>query len=113
MTKDQVILDVMTTAREGGCDYWADYVATERNAEGDVISMIVRDSEDADAPDAIITPAKVEEAMVKLSLGEVLIRADLRQQVITALTDPESADIDADAADCIIQVAAYGEIVFC
>lgn len=42
----------------------------------------------------------------------VSVRRDIWVSCVTADKYPEEADLDAEAADCILQAAAFGEIVY-
>lgn len=44
--------------------------------------------------------------------SRVGVRSDILGALALANVSPEDADIDAEAADCIIQAAAWGEIVY-
>ncbi len=59
-----------------------------------------------------ITLENIADAIVKIGTGAVEISEDRRDQITEACLDENSSAIDADLADCILQVAAFGEIVF-
>ena len=96
--------DVIDIAIEGGINYWADF-----KLQGD--RLRVRPSEPAfDAGDPLnawqwIDQAALAEAARKIVAREVECNDTIRGWLI-------SEDIDACVADVLVQVAAFGEIVF-
>jgi len=65
------------------------------------------DAEPADRVWHVVNAAKCREAVGKIIAGEIKISDGLRTQIIRDLPS-----CDADAADCIVQVACFGEIVY-
>lgn len=59
-----------------------------------------------------ITETKVIKAMRKIAMEAVDIRSDLRDRIKEALHDENYANLDAETDDCIVQVAAFGELVY-
>lgn len=55
---------------------------------------------------------RMADAIVKIGTGTVEISDDGRDTISEACLDADAGMIDADLADCILQVAAFGEIVF-
>jgi hypothetical protein len=113
--KRQFLLDVMCTAIEGGITGWARARDIERTAsEGDYLSFKVRDAEDSTDPWHDITPEKIEEAIAKIGdpSCDVKAAADYRDQITAAYADLDAGNIDGELADIIVQVAAYGEVIF-
>ena len=67
---------------------------------------LIVSSRDKDAPrNAYGSP----EWRAKASCG---VRDDIWQACVIADRNPEESDIDADAADCIVQAGLYGHIIF-
>lgn len=131
----RMLRDIMITAFEGGSNYWAEARNVRRQVghetafgghEGDYISFEVRSFEDRD--DArlgrwvLINEAAVERGLrlildnglrpVVEKRNPVSVRRDIWAALALANADPEQADIDAEVADCIVQAAAWGEIVY-
>lgn len=79
------------------------------HAEGDGAHNIQELDEDGEVVETHpFTLDSIARACASIISGEVPIRDDLAKQVRSAVTrDP---DIDADAADCILQLAVFGEI---
>jgi hypothetical protein len=121
---DDLLSDVLTTAVEGGIGYWSAVTDCERvnGGERDLCWLSVTlapypDDEWGvfdlnDKRPLVVTLRDVARGIELILTNKVGIRADLKAQVALALGNPEDADIDADAADCIIQAACFGEIVF-
>lgn len=92
---------------------------------GDYVSFEVRSFEDRTDKRLgkwhLIDEAEVERGLRLILNGQrarteehspVSVRRDILGALALANVSPEEADIDAEAADCIIQAAAFGEIVY-
>ena len=110
----EFLQDIMTTAVEGGIDYWAALRTLAFDMDGGIVRFDVRDCEDMTANWELIDCDRVNNAVNRILGGDVKIADAARTSVREAVDDPENAGcyIDADIADSIIQIAAYGEIVF-
>lgn len=112
---DEFIDSVLVTAFDGsygGCWYWCrpfgwNWVTTDE--EKLWLSCRVQDSED----DHVFTVdrAAVERGIKRILSGEVGIRSDLHAQVAESVSSGDP-DIDADAADCIVQAGVLGKLVY-
>jgi hypothetical protein len=110
----QFFLDIMSTAIEGGIDYWAAVDEVDRDKDGEYLFFKVRDSEDRTDPWRAVSPLEIEAAIEKIKAGSVKVADHYLQAILKAEADMENMGvyIDADVADTIVQVAAYGEVVF-
>lgn len=116
--------DVMTTAVEGGINYWADFKGVERNHEEGspdfliVQSFHVRPAERSFGEGDVrelwqeVTVEKVLEAMRTITMNDTLVGSHIQSDIILGLLHDDACHIDAEGADCIVQVACFGEIVF-
>lgn len=113
--KQQFLYDVMTTAVEGGCAYWAVGRNVKRDADLNVLEFEVADMEDPDGEYGWqkITPEKIEKALFKILTGEVKIGSHIARMFCGfPHRCNDMCDFDADGADCAVQVAAFGELIF-
>jgi hypothetical protein len=111
---------VLTTAIEGGSNYWLHQpnfrsIEVRRDAENDVtVVRFVGTGEIAEPSDQgkqyDIQENEIAAAFGKVANGDVKINDELRRQ-IASLPSVEM-DIDAGAADALLQIAAFGEIVY-
>lgn len=110
---DDTCADIMCTALEGGIGYWC--VADDiRYVGGDseYLSFVALDDNDADAePFGKVTYDTIRIGIERILLDRVKIRRDLRNQVLS-VTNPDRTDIDADAADCIVQAGLFNDVVY-
>lgn len=114
--------DIAVTAAEGGINYWAripNYDPRRWHTEDWLDTLDVGDSfvfylitlENPIGPgrqNSTITP-KVIRRGIELALQGGKIRRDLEDQMRDV---EERAAMDADAADCVIQLGVFGEVVF-
>lgn len=120
--KDEVAVNVLTNAVEGGIGYWAGMSDSSRDADLMYTSITVYDMEEIDAdgnPEdpKTITGKEIRKAIKKIAKGGV-VHKDMTKR-ISKLTSKNAEVIDEalceiDALDCdvIVQVAAFGEVVF-
>lgn len=128
---DQFLSDILTTAMEGGVGYWLRVGKVHRalqDNESQLEEMSiyrVNDPRDADSNEEFdmanfmpgfevnrnhdITLNHVFRGLQRLFEPNVLPhRDDIRREV----QRPDDADIDSDAADVILQLGFFGEVVF-
>jgi len=114
----QFLLDVMTTAIEGGIGYWAEVKEVTRDAELNVLSFSVRDDGDGDPNNrekdewTHITPFQISEAIAKMLTGNTKVATRIVGQFVGFPHCIDNCDYDAEGADCAVQIAVFGQVVF-
>lgn len=98
--------DVLITATEGGIGYWAR--VTRRNIRT-IEAVIIGDFT---GEELRLQDDDLQAAIRKVCRGEVEIRRDLWRDIVCAVGDDDASEIDAEAADAIVQIALFGEIVY-
>lgn len=105
--------DILTTAVEGGIGYWFQIHESKRTDELDWVEVegheLSDDESGFDGPRHTIKSTQLEKAARKIVTGEVQLRSDLRDAVTRMMRDRDASYIDADSADCIVQVAVFGD----
>lgn len=107
---------VLTTAAEGGIGYWADYRTQRRDSDSFV--TLIHDITTVEDDDGLIFQHRMVNHDVLLwacraILTDSKVNNAIRDQVIRALSyDLDAGEIDAEGADCLIQIGVFGEIVF-
>ena len=95
--------EILSTALEGGIGYWAQATSIERDANGHYIRATL----------APVHPGDFEPVTVTAhGLKAAAIRACRMYPHSAAAAAIQADDIDADAADMIVQVQALGEVVY-
>jgi len=123
--------EIAICAAEGGINYWAiitDYNWHEWDPYGEprtsatedtVFFVVPYDTERELFEDAVgdgivgplqITPQVIREGYQMLLTG--MARHDLVSQALECLLAHEPGAVDAEVADCIIQLGCFGEIVY-
>lgn len=109
--RKEFLNDVFTIALEGGIGYWS-YAEEYHNNSDDYFAVIV----DAEGDDAFekstINQDTIVKGINKIINLEVKINPDMRLDIIAASKENDASNIDANIADCIVQVGLLGEIVF-
>jgi hypothetical protein len=133
---DEFLSHVLETAVEGACSYWADVSA---ESTGDAagsdgardfdVSDYVDDDADIDDNRVTYTAASflvskdptqggtldlhgIADAIERITDGEVQVPPAIREIIVDAVENGDASDIDAEAADCIVQVGLFDELVF-
>lgn len=110
---DQLVSNIFETALHDSIDYWCEEIgvaSVKVNGETRIQSLSVRE-EDEDLT-IIVTASMVVEAIQKLLEGEVKVNNEIKSSIYKAVTENDAGYIDATAADVIVQVAAFNEIVY-
>lgn len=125
---DGIATDLLTTAAEGGIQYWAH--VTDYKWDTEVVAdrhVTVLEGDDG-ATEITVTVAMIREAITKVVTGAVKpfynqgytdTYAKRVTDLFTEITrdkikvsDSQGYDYDADDADNVLQIAAFGEIVY-
>jgi hypothetical protein len=122
----------LTNAIEGGIDYWAEGRNFKRVPKGEELSGFYngcdikpKDTGEGDPyPEGdprngwqTLTLDRVAEAIelilaCDMIVDKRLVDTGIAQDIRANWADPEECRGDAETADCIIQVACFGEVVF-
>ena len=96
--------DILTTAVEGGIGYWATVTASKRAED---LSWLEVTLEPAGDPD------EFKPVTVKCGSLPEALRSFAKAHPKTRTAEyVKNDDIDAEAADVAVQVAAFGEVVY-
>lgn len=115
----QFYADIIICAVEGGTNYWAfshDYqhetpetTSVQLASQDEVVGL-------GTSEDGIwhtVTLDTIAEGFKKIRGQEGLkINERLRKEILTAYDEMEAGDIDATAADVLVQVALFGEVMY-
>ena len=120
--------DVLTTAVEGGSNYWLAAQRVERN-EDLTVTRIVKpcDGDAGTAHDAMpfdaaqfapgfepaldITPATILRGIERLGSAPE-VHADLRGSILAAVAAGDAGNIDAGDADILLQLGYFGSVIY-
>jgi len=133
---DEFLSHVLETAVEGACAYWADVSADSAGDDAGAdgardfdVGDYGEDSDDADEDERFYTSASflvnkdpsqggtldlhgVADAIERIVDGEADVPPAIREIIIDAVQEGDASDIDAEAADCIVQIGLFDEIVY-
>lgn len=140
---DEFLSQILETAVEGGCSYWADINAENSGGDDTGLDGVrdydvsdYREDEDGDedsdersgdAPfytTATFLVSKdpnqggtldledIADAIERIANREVEVAPAIREIIIAAVDEEDASEIDAEAADCIVQVGLFDEVLF-
>lgn len=105
--------DVLTTALQGGIDYWACAEHLQADDEGNTVIAYLTDSTGENYEDL---PKYVDLDVIRLGIKRALkvgsCRQDIRETILTAVASDDVGQIDAEAADVIVQLGLFDDVVF-
>lgn len=106
----QELGDILTTAVEGGINYWCSVVTIERADDLTVTMIRIKPNgeTEGDFPTKVLQPNQLQIAVNSVLSGTVKLRSDL----VEAIASGDIGNIDATAADCLVQIAAFKEVVY-
>lgn len=108
----EYLADIIITAVEGGSGYWASFRCYQ-HSEPATTSVHVRDFKYTKAAWAVIGLDQIEGALSKIARGDdVGVSERVRQWIIQWDRDNDAGQLDAGDADCILQIAVYGKVIF-
>ena len=96
------LVDIMDTAGMA-CTYWAD----EIEVDGDSVRVL-----DADGIDHDTDKTSIEKAFTLIAEGRIDLWGEIRRYVESAIAENDLSWIDSYAADALLQVACFGEIIY-
>lgn len=111
---EQDLLDIMTTAVEGGIGHWATVISARRVGEvGYWQTIVIGPAESGDGSDwpcrkIAITPELLQTATAALLADPAMAGTAAHR----AIASGDAGDVDSEAADCLVQYAAFGEVVY-
>ncbi len=91
-------------------DYWARGWRMVP-ADGTFLVHDLPDSEGGSGKRKHITPAEIVAALGRMASGGV-VRDDLAEWARLALVEGDAGHVDAEVADCAVQLALFGEVVY-
>jgi hypothetical protein len=108
----QLLSDVVTTAVEGGINYWSQMI--KYKWEGlDFPEAVLLDVADPDGVEHTITPEVVRKGLqLAITPGVCHPQSNTFTSVMSALTQNDAGSIDSDAADNVIQLGLFSKIMY-
>lgn len=119
---DQFCRDVLCTAVEGGSNYWASFTVLDshQGENGSEYQRVQASDEEADDGKTwIVGLDELREGMRRLVHQDYSNKASwatpsasYSAAMVAALRDDDAGQVDANLADIIFQLAAFGHIVY-
>lgn len=106
----EITKGVLTTAVESGWGDWFSYKATRDPVDSWVLAAGVLDVEEGTLHTVVMDD--IWAAMQKALDPTVKLNTEIRRDVLACVLEGDSAPLDAEGADVIIQLAVFGEIVY-
>ena len=116
--RTEFLIDILNTAAEGGVNYWANVRGYRWDLTKHPIENIGMEIQDIEAePDHTwhtVNLDTIDAGIDRILTEEVpYLSDDMRRCIEDSVGDLDASNLDADAADTIVQVALFGEVVYC
>jgi len=101
---------ILTTAVEGGINYWCSHCDTTRDDEGMVKGVLIHpgpENGDFSLP-MPVTAGELQQAVNKVLRGDVQVNSE----IVEWIRSGDVGMIDATAADVLVQVVCFEGIVY-
>jgi len=128
---DEFVSDVLITAFDGSvgaCWYWAEWsdgltpalvannVDTGHSQRKEWTCCFITEREEPGVYGSktlyAVAGETIEQGIQRILNDDTLITPYIRQYVLTAVLEGDAGEIDAEAADCIVQIGLFNKIVF-
>jgi hypothetical protein len=117
---DENVQDIIDTASYGGITYWAGQPTdAEFDAKPEDKAWTIVEVDDFERTAHYLDAAQIRQSFEKLlDFNQELVNQQIHGYLLSAWMDRTDKDgidtghIDADAADVIVQVACFGEVVY-
>lgn len=117
--RKEFLSDILITATEGGINYWSQLLSRKWEQPDRNILLAVRvqpidDDWQPEGEAVLVDQAKLEGALALIldTRREFSVRGDIYQAIALGNRNNDAGEIDAEAADVIVQAACFGEIVY-
>lgn len=108
----QFLDDVVTTALEGGIGYWSVCSAYE----WDGVPARAQIQEFDEGTEEYGPLLEVDRTLIRKGIKEILAGGHVNPTILSYVQDADkhndSGDVDADVADCIVQVGLFGKLIY-
>lgn len=110
--RNEFISDILETALFGAIQYWATVVKVARNEQDQIIGIALTDHVEEGQQILKVTQVSINQAIKKVIDPEFEVREDIQDAIARASRRNDAGDIDAEAADVLVQAALFNEIVY-
>lgn len=105
--------DIITTACEGGINYWARAKNVVRDDDLNVTRLEVQDREEhTEYGWHIVNKDVVAKGIERILEGQFQISDEIKRDIFIGCANRDAGYIDANGADCIVQAGIFNEIVY-
>lgn len=107
----EFIADVIDQAGYG-IDYWATSAVFDDEAQTYTVTEMDDETTGSPGSTRILTYRIIAWAMQEIAAGKADLCRQIVSDIVTAIREGDAAEIDSEDADCIIQWAMFGDIVY-
>ena len=112
------LASIVATAVEGGIGYWAEIRNYHWAHDGDLTGNLTqayveaRPQNEEEAEWNLVTLPDIERGIAKIKDGSTEIARSVKKDILIADNENDASEIDSEAADCIVQAALFGTLVY-
>lgn len=110
---DQLCKDLLTTAMEGGSNYWLACKDVRRDEEMNVVHVTrCRDAEDSSNKFDDVTLNTMRLGVQRLLAPGADVASNIRSELLALMLDPDDTSWDVWTADAVLQFGLLGSLVY-
>lgn len=111
---EQLLADIISTAVEGGINYWADVLSYNPSKAVARIKPEVAPADEDEDKVYDLNYRVISHGLHLILTNSADVGFDLRKGVLHEVLNPDESGvfIDAEVADLIVQLALFGEVVY-
>jgi len=107
--REEFLADILTTAVEGGVNYWA-YADAYIHTPSKDAAVLLEEAEEDECPHYVDIDSIAKG--IALYLEHLRPQNEYRKRIAEANRDNDAGELDAEDADVIVQFAIFGEIKY-
>ena len=113
---DEILSTTIITAVEGGINYWAQVSNYKWDLDDPTVTSVRVHEVEAEHGEYEaghdIGLDEIAKGMERMLQPEAKIARRIKDTLLTAINSDDGGDIDAEVADCVMQFAVLGELVY-
>lgn len=105
---NEVVLDILNVAINGGCESWAHVAEKKTGVDGHMYISAIFTSRDDAAVRRTVTGKEVATGIQRILAGDFPIAARVKERVLRIVANDDASEVDMEVAAGIVRAAVMG-----